>query len=112
MQFKSLDIEDYDLADLTKQQSSELALLMRDYTHIVLLASKLGTDLFNDISTAFPNARANSRIAHSVHDAMLVSACKYGSKFDYTYYSSSELFWTLKSPSEVITDSTKYFVLN
>ena len=30
--------------------------------------------------------------------------------FDYTYYSSSELFWTLNSVDEVITDSTKYNV--
>ena len=44
---------------------------MKDYTHVVLLASKLGVDIFNDVSTAFPNALANSRISYNVYDAML-----------------------------------------
>ena len=112
IRFKSIDIEDYDLADLDTRQINELALLMKDYTHIVLLASKLGVDIFNDVSTAFPNALANSRISYNVYNAMLQSANKYRAEFDYTYYSSSELFWTLNSIDEVITDSTKYNVPN
>ena len=44
---------------------------MKDYTHVVLLASKLGVDIFNDVSTAFPNALANSIISYNVYDAML-----------------------------------------
>ena len=56
---------------MSEQQISKLAFLMKDYTHVVLLASKLGVDIFNDVSTAFPNALANSIISYNVYDIML-----------------------------------------
>lgn len=98
--FKSIDImkDSIDLADETC--IGKLVDELSDVTHVVLLASKLGAELFNDDSKAEEAYRENVAIAKNVLTAVKQAALRHSKKFSFTYYSSCELFGNVYAESK------------
>ena len=98
--FKSIDImkDSIDLADETC--IGKLVDELLDVTHIVLLASKVGAELFNDDSKAEEAYRENVAIAKNVLTAVKQASLRYSKKFSFTYYSSCELFGNVDAESK------------
>ena len=102
--FTVIDKDDFDLSDsdCIKLVSNEF----KKCTHLVVLASKLGSCLFeNDPDRASQyNLKIHKNIIAAIQDAYSSSDCA----FDVTYYSSSELFWSQNSAYDLISENTQY----
>ena len=104
IQFVSRDIEDY---DMSKQSSvRELVADLENVTHVVMLASKIGAKLFE--SDPLPSGKYNDLIVDNFITSLVKAAQKTGMKRDVMYYSSSEVFWSQKSSSDIIDSSSTF----
>lgn len=103
IKYKSVDIHTY---DLTKTENIEQIVLdLKDITHIVLLASKVGALLFE--SNPEIASKDNKAIFENVIEATKIACETYNKKFTFIYYSTCEIFWSLKSKKDVITQTSK-----
>ncbi len=104
IQYKSLDIKDFDLHDV--KNISKLTDSLEKYDNIVMLASKLGVKLFEiDPINA---ANYNKQIYDNVISAIKLASEKFKKSFNVTYYSTSEVFCSQKSINDFITENTSY----
>ena len=80
-------------------------------THVVVLASKVGIDLFN--ADPVPASRYNELVHNFVLDAVKAASLLYKKAYNVTYYSTSEVYGSLPSKDAVITECTPYsFIQN
>ena len=92
--------------DLTDETYNEKLLdFLNDATHIVILAAKVGRNLFN--ADPIPSAKYNKRILNNVISNMEYMHTKYNKSYDVTFYSTCEIYGSQKSPNDIITLSTK-----
>ena len=107
--YKSIDKEDYDLinyANINKCVDD-----LKDATHVVVLASKIGIELFN--ADPISASKYNSLIHNFIIDAIKAASKLYQKSYNVTYYSTSEVYGSLKNKDEVITEHTPYsFIQN
>ena len=101
---KSLDISDFDLAD--SKASAILVAEIEDVDCIAVLAAKLGIKLFAESPVSA--ATANHAIDQNVLAALKAASKKYSKKYNVTYFSSSELYGSMKSENDLISDATEY----
>ena len=101
---KSLDISDFDLAD--SKASVSLVAELEDVDCIAVLAAKLGIKLFAESPVSA--ATANHAIDQNVLAALKAASKKYSKKYNVTYFSSSELYGSMKSENDLISDATEY----
>lgn len=101
---KSLDISDFDLAD--SKASASLVAELEDVDCIAVLAAKLGIKLFAESPVSA--ATANHAIDQNVLAALKAASKKYSKKYNMTYFSSSELYGSMKSENDLISDTTEY----
>lgn len=102
VKFRSIDIDEIDLSTPDSVQS--LTDILKDFTHVVMLAAKIGREIFEtDPDT---NADYNKRIFMNVVSAMDLASDRFKKKFDVTYYSSSEVYGSMKSRNDIITTNT------
>ena len=102
--FKSIDKDDYDL--INYKNLDKCIEDLKDISHIVILASKIGVDLF--ISDPISSAKYNEQIHKFIYDAIVFASKKYSKKYNVTYYSTSETYGSLNSINDVITENTPY----
>lgn len=102
--FKSIDKDDYDL--INYKNLDKCIEDLKDISHIVILASKIGVDLF--ISDPISSAKYNEQIHKFIYDAIVFASKKYSKKYNVTYYSTSETYGSLNSINDVITENTSY----
>ena len=101
---KNLDIRDFDL-----ESSSAIASLvaeLKDVDCVAALAAKLGIKLFAESPVSA--ATANHAIDRNVLAALKAASKKYNKKYNVTYFSSSELYGSMKSENNLILDTTEY----
>ena len=101
---KNLDISDFDLAD--SKAAASLAAELEDADCIAVLAAKLGIKLFAESPVSA--AAANHAIDQNVLAALKAASKKYSKKYNVTYFSSSELYGSMKSENDLISDATEY----
>lgn len=107
--FKSIDKKDFDLINYVNLDKCVDEL--KDATHVVILASKIGAELFN--AHPFPAAQYNKQIHEFIYDAIKNASKKYSQSYNITYYSTSEIYGSLDSKNDVITENTLYeFIAN
>lgn len=100
IRYKSIDIHNY---DLTKPENIQyLVNDLHDITHIVLLASKVGAYLFEDEENAKQAGIENRLIFENVIEAVKTAYSIYKKQFVFIYYSSCEIFWSLKNKKTYI----------
>lgn len=102
IRFKSIDYDDMDL-----ESSSCIEPLVSELektTHVVLLAAKIGRILFRlkPVESAF----ANKMIFDNVMKAIDAANTRYGRKYDFTFYSTSEIFGSV-GKTDMITLQSK-----
>ena len=102
--FKSIDKEDYDLANY--KNLNKCIENLKDVSHIVILASKIGANLF--ISDPVTSAKYNEQIHKFIYDAIVFASKKYSKSYNVTYYSTSETYGSLDSIDDIITENTPY----
>lgn len=102
--FKSVDKDDYDL--ISYKNLDKCIEDLKDVSHIVILASKIGVDLF--ISDPVSSAKYNEQIHKFIYDAIVFASKKYSKSYNVTYYSTSEIYGSLNSINDVITENTPY----
>lgn len=100
IRFDSMDIDD---EDLTKSDSV-MTRRLKDVTHVFLLASKVGSELFN--RTPIEPYCDNISLLYSFIDAIMNASVEYGRKYHVVWYSSSEIFGSADR-NEPITDSSE-----
>lgn len=107
--FKSIDKNDFDLinyANLDKCIDE-----LKDVTHVVILASKIGAELFNTHPVS--SSKYNEQIHKFIFDTIKTASIKYSQSYNVTYYSTSETYGSLDSINDVITENTPYdFIAN
>lgn len=107
--FKSVDKEDYDLINYANMHRCVEDL--KDTTHVVVLASKIGIELFN--TDPVSASKYNALIHEFVLDAIKTAAKHYKQAYNVTYYSTSEVYGSLQNKDDVITEHTPYsFIQN
>ena len=79
--FRSLDINDIDLS--MNSSIRELSSMLKDFTNVVLLAAKIGRELFN--KNPIPNAQENDSIFKNVLNAMSLTSSAIGRNFDFIF---------------------------
>lgn len=102
--FKSIDKDDYDL--INYKNLDKCIEDLKDISHIVILASKIGANLF--ISDPVTSAKYNEQIHKFIYDAIVFASKKYSKSYNVTYYSTSEIYGSLNSINDVITENTPY----
>jgi hypothetical protein len=102
--YKSIDVKDYDLIRYANMQKCIADL--EDATHVVILASKIGKHLFE--TSAKSASYYNGCLHNFIYEAIETAAIKYGKPYNVTYYSSSELYGSLNSMDEIITENSPY----
>jgi nucleoside-diphosphate-sugar epimerase len=102
--FKSVDKEDYDLANY--KNLNQCIEDLKDISHIVILASKIGSNLF--MTNPVSSAKYNEQIHKFIYDAIIFASKKYSKSYNVTYYSTSETYGSLNSINDVITENTPY----
>jgi nucleoside-diphosphate-sugar epimerase len=102
--FKSIDIKDYDLIRLSNKHKCISDL--EDVTHIVILASKIGKTLFE--TSAKSSGYYNTCLHNFMYDAIDEASTLYGKPYNVTYYSSSEVYGNLNSINDVITENSPF----
>lgn len=102
--FKSVDKEDYDLINYANM--SKCVADLKNTTHVVILASKLGIDLFN--VNPVPASEYNASIHKFTLDAIVAASKLYKKPYDVTYYSTSEVYGSLENKYDVITERAPY----
>ena len=104
--FTSIDKTQY---DMTKAPDADdfglLEPFFNDATHIVMLAAYVGAKLFNS-SAAKPAAAANSKMTQVFLQLLTYYSQKFGKSFDVTYYSTSEVYGSMESRDDFITEET------
>lgn len=101
-----IDESDYRYVDLTNEIYNEKLLkFIENATHIVILAAKVGRKIFNN--DPISNAEYNKTIIDNVLHNIEYAAYKYNKKYDVTFYSTCEIFGSLKSPNDLITVYTE-----
>ena len=101
---KNLDISDFDLASSSAVAS--LVAELEDADCVAVLAAKLGIKLFAESPVSA--AIANHAIDWNVLAALKDASKKYSKKYNVTYFSSSELYGSMKSENDLISDATEY----
>ena len=101
---KNLDISDFDLASSSAVAS--LVAELEDADCVAVLAAKLGIKLFAESPVSA--AIANHAIDRNVLAALKDASKKYSKKYNVTYFSSSELYGSMKSENDLISDATEY----
>lgn len=102
--FKSVDKEDYDL--INYKNLDKCIEDLKDISHIVILASKIGTNLF--ISDPVASAKYNEQIHKFIYDVIVFASKKFSKSYNVTYYSTSETYGSLDSIDDIITENTPY----
>ena len=102
--FKSVDKEDYDLINYANMHRCVEDL--KDITHVVVLASKIGIELFN--TNPVSASKYNALIHEFILDAIKIAAKHYKQAYNVTYYSTSEVYGSLQNKDDVITEHTPY----
>lgn len=102
--FKSTDKEDYDLANY--KNLNQCIEDLKDISHVVILASKIGANLF--MSDPVASAKYNEQIHKFIYDAIVFASKKYSNSYNVTYYSTSETYGSLNSIDDIITENTPY----
>ena len=102
--FKVIDKENYDLINYKNLQQciTDLA----DITHVVILASKIGAELFNNNPVS--SAKYNEQLHQFIFDAIQSASKKYNKSYNVTYYSTSEVYGSLANKNNVISEQTPY----
>lgn len=83
---------------------SKMVDLFEGFTHIVLLAAKIGRVMFN--TDPKPNAGYNTMIFNNVVETVDIASWLYDMKYDFTFYSTSEVYGSAHTSESVITEST------
>lgn len=99
IQFDTMDITDEDLT----RSNSVMVKKLKDVTHVFLLASKIGSTLFN--KTPVEPYYDNITILYSCINAIQDATSKYNRKYNVVWYSSSEIFGSTKK-EDIILDSS------
>ena len=108
IEFKSIDKKDFDLINYANLDRCVYEL--KDITHIVILASKIGAELFN--SNPISAAKYNEQLHNFIFEAIQFASKKYSTSYNVTYYSTSETYGSLNSINDIITENTPYdFIL-
>lgn len=102
--FKSVDKEDYDL--INYKNLDKCIEDLRDISHIVILASKIGANLF--ISYPVASAKYNEQIHKFIYDVIVFASKKFSKSYNVTYYSTSETYGSLDSIDDIISENTPY----
>ena len=102
--FKSIDEEDYDL--INYKNLDKCIEDLKDISHIVILASKIGANLF--ISDPVASAKYNEQIHKFIYDVIVFASKKFSKSYNVTYYSTSETYGSLDSIDDIITENTPY----
>ena len=102
--FKSIDKEDYDL--INYKNLDKCIEDLKDISHIVILASKIGANLF--ISDPVASAKYNEQIHKFIYDVIVFASKKFSKSYNVTYYSTSETYGSLDSIDDIITENTPY----
>ena len=102
--FKSVDKEDYDL--INYKNLDKCIEDLKDISHIVILASKIGANLF--ISDPVASAKYNEQIHKFIYDVIVFASKKFSKSYNVTYYSTSETYGSLDSIDDIITENTPY----
>ena len=101
-----IDENDDRYVDLTDEKyDSKLEYFLKSATHIVLLAAKVGRNLFN--TNPIKSAEYNKKILDNVLCNIDYMYMKYNKTYDITFYSTCEIYGSLKSPNDLITLNTK-----
>lgn len=106
--FKSIDKKDYNLCYI--HSVDHLIKDLKDITHIVLLASNVGVDTFK--TRPYQAMNENINMFDNVIDAAVEASTKYNKKFNFIFYSTSEIFWSLDSIKDKITENTEFNFFN
>lgn len=99
---KSVDINDYDLSD--SANIDKIVEDLKDIQRVVILAAKLGVKLFE--TDGINAANHNHRVFDNIFEAIKIASKKYYHKFSVIYYSTSEVYGSLKYPACIITPMT------
>jgi nucleoside-diphosphate-sugar epimerase len=100
VQFDSMDIDDEDLTKSDLVMTGKL----KNVTHVFLLASKVGSELFN--RTPIEPYCDNISLLYSFIDAISKASTEYGRKYHVVWYSSSEIFGSADR-DKTITDCSE-----
>lgn len=104
--FMSIDKAQYDMSKAPDADDFELLEpFFKDATHVVMLAAYVGSKLFNS-SAAKPAAAANSKMTQVFLQLLEHCSQKLGKSFDVTYYSTSEVYGSMDSEDDFITEET------
>lgn len=99
VQFDTMDIMDEDLT----RSNSFMVKKLCGVTHVFLLASKIGADLFN--KTPIEPYYDNIMILYNCINAIQEASIKYGLKYHVVWYSSSEVFGSTTKNEVIFEDS-------
>lgn len=103
--FRSLDMKDVDLTD--PDSVGQVALEMTGYSHIVLLASVVGIDVFN--TEPEYGGAVNRQICQNFKKELsLVHELSGSWNLDVAFYSTSEVFGGMRSRHDFITNDSPY----
>jgi nucleoside-diphosphate-sugar epimerase len=101
--YKSIDICDVDLSK--EENINIIESELKDVTHVVLLAAKIGRKLFNE--HPIENCQINERIFNNVIESIKNIHRKHNKKFDFIFYSTSEVYGSITRDS-IITPETPF----
>lgn len=106
IKFKSLDITDADLSLSSGKQFLTKYLKENNFSHVVILASKLGINIFN--SEPKDAADYNKVLYNNIIQSCFDTILNENKLLSITFYSTSECFGSLDSIDDVITDKSFY----
>ncbi len=99
IQFDTMDITDEDLT----RSNAVMVKKLGGVTHVFLLASRIGADLFN--KTPIEPYYDNITILYNCINAIQEASRKYGRKYHVVWYSSSEVFGSTKEDDVILDNS-------
>ena len=102
--FTSIDKAQYDMTKTPDNAAFDM--LEKHFeaaTHVVMLAAYVGAKLFNS-NAATPAAAANSKMMQVFLQLLTRYSQKFGKSFDVVYYSTSEVYGSMESKDDFITE--------
>ena len=106
IQFDIIDINEEDLTI----SNNILVNKLKGITHVFLLASKIGANLFN--KTPIEPYFDNTSILYNCVDAIQIASEKYKRKYHIVWYSSSEVFGSIEPEKLILNDSSVKLNMN
>ena len=108
--FISIDKDDIDLVD--KYSANKLVDILENITHVVILASNIGTSIFNgQDSVILKAAYENAAMLENIKTGIFLANKKYRRKYNVTFYSTSEVYGNQRSIYSTIKSITNYNIV-